>query len=336
MLVSVLAHVLVMSGGWRPLPAPPATTLPLQAQLLERAAPDAQRHSVPESPRPAEARARVPTHPVLAAPLPMDTALPAPPMDGDSPDVAASPGDGTAPAPERGAFVADAPPAAAAVEPARLPRKAYLTYALYLGTDGFSVGRSVFSWEVDRNAYRLVSASETTGIADLLRPQRLTYTSEGALTDRGLRPRHFAMSRTRRGVSDAAQAILDWEAGRLTYGRPAQQLTVDLPVASQDIVSFVFQLALNPPAPGRIRLPITNGLRIETYELEVLAEERIETPLGALATLPLRQLRKDGAEGIEVWLALDYRYLPVKVRFLDRDGNPAGEQVILEIRTSQE
>ena len=47
-------------------------------------------------------------------------------------------------------------------------------------------------------------------------------------------------------------------------------------------------------------------------------------------------MRKEGAESIEVWLAVDYRYLPVKVRFLDREGNPAGEQVILEIRTSQE
>jgi hypothetical protein len=144
------------------------------------------------------------------------------------------------------------------------------------------------------------------------------------------------MSRMRRGQTDAAEAHLDWAARRLTYGRPAHQRTVDLPSASQDIVSFVFQFALRPPAPGRVRLPITNGTRFETYELEVLAEERIETPMGLLDALPLKQLRREGAEGIEVWLGVDYRYLPVKVRFLDRDGIAVGEQIISEIRISQQ
>jgi len=207
-----------------------------------------------------------------------------------------------------------------------------LLYTMYLGTDNFPVGRSVFSWEIERHSYKLVSDSETTGIVDLFRPQRLTYTSMGKVTERGLRPENFAMSRTRRGATDTAQARLDWEAGQLTYGRPAQQRTVDLPAPTQDIVSFLLQLALNPPEPGRVRLPITNGLRFETHELEVLAEERIETPLGVLNALPLRQKRKEGSEGIEVWLAVDHGYLPIKVRFLDRDGNPSGEQIVSEIR----
>jgi hypothetical protein len=211
-----------------------------------------------------------------------------------------------------------------------------LTYELYLGTDKFSVGRAAFTWEIGQHSYRLVSALETTGIVELFRSQRLTYISEGTLTEGGLRPENFAMSRTRRGRTDVAQAHLDWAARRLTYGRPAHKHTVDLPPASQDIVSFVFQLALHPPAPGRVRLPITNGVRFETYELEVLAEERIETPLGVLTALPLKQLRKEGAEGIEIWLAPEYRHLPVKVRFLDRDGNPSGEQIVSEIRVSQQ
>jgi hypothetical protein len=266
-------------------------------------------------------------------------ALPAAPITAEP---AAAPADEPAPVEEAAPAPTSSPSAASpvagpteAVRPRHLPAAGELTYTLYLGLDGFSVGRSTYSWTVEGDTYKLVSDSETTGIADLFRPQRLTYISQGRLTAGGLRPERFTMTRTRRGETDEARAHLDWDAGQLTYGRPAHPRTVTLPAASQDIVSFILQLALNPPAQGRIRLPITNGLRLETYELEVLAEEPIETPLGPLIALPLKQIRKDGAEGIEVWLAVEYRYLPVKVRFLDREGNPSGEQLVSAIRVGQ-
>jgi hypothetical protein len=145
----------------------------------------------------------------------------------------------------------------------------------------------------------------------------------------------FTMTRTRRGETDRAGAHLDWNARQLTFGRPASPRTAALPETSQDIVSFILQLALRPPAQGRIHLPITNGTRFEVYELEVLAEEPIETPLGPLLALPLRQVRKAGAESIEIWLAVEHGYLPVKVRFRDREGNPSGEQVVSAIRVGQ-
>ena len=101
-------------------------------------------------------------------------------------------------------------------------------------------------------------------------------------------------------------------------------------------MSFIYQFSLDPPAPGRIRLPITNGSRLESYEIDVLEVETIETPLGPLTALPIRQVRRPGTESIELWLAPEYRYLPVRIRFIDRDGNPSGEQLASEIRISEE
>ena len=332
-MVSLAVHAALVTWLAPTAPTPFATRLPLEAQLVPLPAPPRHTDATPD-PQPIHTlRRAAPRPPAVATPLLAEATPPALPAE---PAASEPPAAGDAPPSESPPALAEAPvtvPSAAAAP--NLPKRAELTYMLYLGTDKFSVGRAVFTWEIGHGSYRLVSASETTGIVDLFRSQRLTYISEGTLTEDGLRPENFAMSRTRRGQTDGAQAHLDWAARRLTYGRPEHKRIVDLPPASQDIVSFVFQLALHPPAPGRVRLPITNGVRFETYELEVLAEERIETPLGLLDTLPLKQLRKEGAEGIEVWLAVDYRYLPVKVRFLDRDGNPAGEQIVSEIRISQ-
>jgi hypothetical protein len=255
------------------------------------------------------------------------------------PERTAPPGEPAEPAPPavepapRTALLAS-PPAPAPVK--SLPRKGRITYTLFLGTDRFSVGRTVQSWEIDGDAYKLGSTSETTGLASLFAARHLTYLSEGKLTVRGLRPETFLMSRTRRGQLEAGRARFDWSAGRITFGKVPDQRDAALPAGSQDIVSFMYQLSLAPPEPGPLRLSITNGVGFDVYELEVSGEESIETPLGTLKALPVKQVRKPGEESIEIWFAAEYRYLPVKIRFIDREGNPSGEQIVSEIRVSEE
>jgi hypothetical protein len=335
-LVSLAAHALVMAGAWMPLPAPPDTPSVILAQLVEQPAPPpaVRRHPVPAAAPAHRAPRTAPPPETLIAPeghyaMPI---MPAEPAGSESP--AALSGE-SPPDPTPSSSDAEATEVASPAEPPPqqgLPSQAQLIYTLYLGTDQVPVGRSVFRWKLEQDSYKLVSDAETTGIVEVFRPQRLTYTSEGKLTRDGLQPTVFTMTRLRRGKTDAAQARLDWASGRMTYGRPTDPRTVELPVPSQDIASFLLQLALHPPTAGRIRLPITNGLRFETYEIEVLAEERIETPMGLFNALPLRQMRKSGSESIALWLAVDYYYLPVRVRFYDRDGKPSGEQLIQEIR----
>jgi hypothetical protein len=217
-----------------------------------------------------------------------------------------------------------------------LPRKGQITYNLVYGRDRFPVGRTVQNWQIDGTTYRIASASETTGIIDFFRSQHRNYLSRGSLTREGLRPESFLMSRNRGRGLEEARAAFDWADGKLTLGSVSEQRRETLPEGSQDLVSFVYQLAINPPQPGRMRVPVTNGNKIEVYQLDVLPEESIETPLGVLRALPLKQVRTPGEESIEVWLASEYRYLPVRVRFINRDGEPAGEQIVREIRLSDD
>ena len=84
--------------------------------------------------------------------------------------------------------------------------------------------------------------------------------------------------------------------------------------------------------PGPMQLNLTNGRKLDTYEVEVGAQEVVETPMGDLRTLYVKQLRKPGDEGIEVWLAVDFAYLPVRLRFTDRAGSIAAEQIVSAIQ----
>ncbi|MBI4206667.1 MAG: DUF3108 domain-containing protein [Betaproteobacteria bacterium] len=338
LFVSLLLHAAMISGTWLRVSEMTAAQPPLEARLASPPAPIPAPPAVKPAPRPRAAARRtvsprptVPPVATAAAPL----AFPPEPEPPEAADETAE-----IPAPEAvSPPIAEVPPVPQTPAPAplkSLPKKGRIAYTMYFGVDGFTVGKTVQSWEVGAGGYKLGSVSETTGIVELFRSQRHIYLSEGKLTARGLQPEKFFMSRTRRGQTEAAQARFDWEAGTITLGRVPAQRGAPLSADTQDIVSFMYHLALSPPAVGRIRLPITNGSRFETFDLDVLDEEQIETPLGMLKTLPVKQVPRPGAESVEIWLAIEYRYLPVKIRFFDREGNPMGEQIVNEIRISDE
>ncbi|MGH8619963.1 MAG: DUF3108 domain-containing protein [Burkholderiales bacterium] len=243
--------------------------------------------------------------------------------------------------------VADLPPetpttAPAPPEPAaplavrQLPRHGEIRYQVFYGTDKFSVGAAQAVWDTTDSTYRIRSQAETEGLAELFASRRFSYVSEGRVTPTGLQPDALLVSRARRGRSDDFTTRFDWAVRELTLGPQAVARQVPLATGTQDIVSFTYQLALLPLAPGRLELIVTNGFKLETYEVEVGNEELLETPLGNLRTVPLRQIRRPNKEGVEIWLALDYHRLPVRVRFLDREGRMSGEQLATSIRVSAE
>jgi hypothetical protein len=345
--VSGLAHAIAVGFGRIDLPAPPPERMPLAVRMAEAPAPAALAKTVRMRAHPAQrARAhRASTPRSASAPAPAPAPTPFAPADAESevmpagaetaaapdalPEVVAEP-NAPEPPPEPATIAAEEP-----APPARtLPRKGRITYDLVYGPDRFPVGRTVQTWEADADRYQLASRSETVGIVDFLRSQQRVYSSRGTVTAAGLRPESFTSGRDRgrgRGL-EVARAQFDWSRSVVTLGRSSEERQEKLPPGSQDLLSFVFQLSLDPPAPGRLTRVVTNGSRIEIYELEVLKEESIETPLGVLKTLPIRQVRKGNQESIELWLATEYRYLPVKLRFFDREGEPQGEQIVADIR----
>ena len=333
---SGLAHTLIGVIAQLEPPESPKDPLPLAARLVTIPA------AVPSLPAaPAVGARQAPARPgvgeVAAATAPSAARA----ADVESTEPPASPAaaeETTATAPEE-PVVAAAPAQTAAPEPPAprtLPRKGRITYNLVYGRDGVPVGRTVQTWEMAEGRYQLASQSETTGLAALIRSQHRTYTSRGSVTTDGLRPEAFRMARDRGRGSEQASAQFDWSKSIVKLGRAPESREESLPRRSQDLLSFMYQLSLDPPTPGRLRQVVTNGARIEVYELDVLREETIETPLGMLRALPLKQVRRANEESIELWLAVEYRYLPVKLRFLDRHGEAQGEQVVAEIRLSED
>lgn len=328
-VLSLAFHLAVISGEWLPLPQGPGEPRLLEARLASL--PELK----PSAPKP---KARAPRR-AAPAPVPKTAAAAGLPDLPDALDdeVMEEVGAEDAAAPEPPQQLALAAETASDATTARgLPRRGRITYSLLYGEERILVGNVVQTWEAQDGAYLLASAAESTGLVELLWPQRLRYVSRGKITRRGMQPELFEASRTRRGRNEVSHARFDWSAGSLSYGYPHNPKSAPLPADAQDLVSFIFQFVLAPPVPGRYRVPIASGSRFDTYDVEVSAEESIETPLGTLRALPVRQRPRPGEGSLEIWLAADYRYLPVRIRHYDRRGNYSGEQMVNEIRVSDE
>ncbi len=95
-----------------------------------------------------------------------------------------------------------------------------------------------------------------------------------------------------------------------------RDLTLDL--GAQDFLSFIYQLGFMEMRVGETKkMFIATGKKYAAYHLESLGDEAIEFPLGALRT---RHIRSPGESTIDLWLAYDYRLLPVKIRHVDKKG----------------
>jgi len=228
--------------------------------------------------------------------------------------------------------VAEPMASAGVTEQALLPPSGEITYELFFGTDKFSIGRSVQTWSIDESTYRLTSISATTGLARMIKPYQYAYVSEGRVEAGDLRPELFSVRRGREGERQAT-AKFDWARGELTLGPIATPRTVPLHKGTHDLLSFIYQLARKPVTPGRMEFALTTGTKVETFVLEVGADEQLDLPLGLVRAIPVKQIGAPGQERMELWLAYEAPRLPLRIRFFDRAGKMTVEQLANKIST---
>ncbi|OGS92140.1 MAG: hypothetical protein A2Z95_00530 [Gallionellales bacterium GWA2_60_18] len=214
-----------------------------------------------------------------------------------------------------------------------LPRHAQLIFFAYSGEGGMKIGEAVHRLNIEEGRYTLTAITRTTGLAGLFRSYQLAQTSTGITGDPGLQPLRFIEEKQQSGNSQRLEAEFDWPARMLRFSQGGE---TPLPEQAQDILSFLYQVSQLPANRTSIPLAISNGRKLEHYELEIGAEEVIATPLGSLRAVPLRKKHAAGEEGLDIWMGLEYRLLPVKIRQTERDGRIAGEMIISEIRVADE
>lgn len=225
--------------------------------------------------------------------------------------------------------------AAAPANPARraveLPPSADLAYELNAQQRGFGLkGEATITWRAADGKYDVNVEARVPLIGKLTE-----YRSHGAVDSFGLAPAEFYEKRHRK---DATTTTFERKAK--TIALPEGTEPVALKGGEQDRASVTWQLASIARAAGEARFKpgsewtfLVAGRRdVEPWTFKVVKREKIQTGMGELDTLLVtREPRAGGrSEGVDIWLAPDQEWYPVKLRFRD-DERETIEQTVSRI-----
>ncbi|HOY71014.1 MAG TPA: DUF3108 domain-containing protein [Methylotenera sp.] len=199
-----------------------------------------------------------------------------------------------------------------------------------LGSSPVGAANIVYAQLPGSSQYHIKSLIQPKGLASLLVPD-LLQTSEGEIGDVGLQPKQYLYQFGDK-KNKTYRAEFDWQSKQLSLHNAKGSQTLALTEGTQDLLSFMYQFMFLQPLQ-KTQMTITNGKKVGEYSYSFEGEEVIETKIGTLNTVHLLRASGESDKKTELWLALDYQYVPVKIRETEKDGK-VYELVVSSLKTT--
>jgi hypothetical protein len=184
--------------------------------------------------------------------------------------------------------------------------------------DGSAQGRAKITYEVvEGSLYSLSFLVEPKGFFTLF-VSNLLQTSKGQLTSSGLQPNSYSYQYGD-NADKTRTANFDWQSKKLNLITSKITKTEELPDGTQDLLSFMYQFMYVAPLQ-KMQIPIATGKKLDIYDYSFEGEEVIKLPIGETKTIHILHSGSDIEEKTDLWLALDYQHLPVKIRKIEKNG----------------
>jgi hypothetical protein len=197
-----------------------------------------------------------------------------------------------------------------------LVQRVEIEFELFSGVDRQLMGRGRHRYVSEQGEYYGVSVEQTL---DTKEPhQGLPWKLEvsGRISGRGLSPELFEMQGSqserlmalKEGLSGLSKPDHTTRKGRIRDGILDRQ-------------SLLYHFMLRPPELAGGKLWLTDGSNLGLFNYRIAGVESLSVnSFGAIQALKLFLETSDDSETIELWLAPDLHYLPLKVRHTDRQG----------------
>lgn len=202
------------------------------------------------------------------------------------------------------------------------PPSAELTYDVFAQNGQQKwYGSGSFRWESTGNSYRVMGEANVT----FLKITVLNFKSEGMINDFGIAPVLYSEKPPRKSLTNTH---FQHEQRKISFS--ASEATYPYKGGEQDRGSIMWQLASigrGDPAqfqPGtEIDMVIAGTRKADTWRIQILGEEEIETPYGKIAAWHVACAPRAGSydRKFDIWLAPQQEWYPVKVRFTAVNGD---------------
>lgn len=204
-----------------------------------------------------------------------------------------------------------------------LPPSAELKYdvqALRKGQQWY--GNGLFRWESGGDSYRITGEA---GVTMLFKITVLNFKSEGLIGEQGLAPVLYSEKPLNKSL---VNTHFQHTNGKISFS--ASEASYPYKGGEQDRASIIWQLAgigRGDPAqfaPGtEIDLVVAGTRDADTWRIKVIGEEEIDTGLGTLTAWHVSRTPLPGSydRRIDIWLAPQRNWYPVKVRYTEANGD---------------
>ena len=175
-------------------------------------------------------------------------------------------------------------------------------------------------------AYIFSSTSNTTGLLGLIAPKTLVETSEFLYNHNYIEPQRYTLEDSRRSGNDSYSVSFNWDkniAITTVNNQVTQSALVPgtLDRGSMQVAVMLEMLEMQQSEPLSHTITDDDGIRVYSYSL--VGEEVIETLLGPITAKKLIQQRQGYSRQTLLWLAKDFKYLPVRIE-QQKDNEPTG------------
>lgn len=173
----------------------------------------------------------------------------------------------------------------------------------------------------DGGLRRFSSVSQAKGVFSFFKPDVIEESSVWTLEKGRVKPQEYLYQRTGGKKEKYLQMQFDWPAKKVSIDDKKHPWQLDLETGVLD--KLIYQISLMRDLDRGIRevdYRIADGGRLKTYQIRVMGEETITTPMGEIDTIKLTRHRdKPGDRETTLWCAPALNYLPVKLEHVEDD-----------------
>ncbi|MEI8265043.1 MAG: DUF3108 domain-containing protein [Betaproteobacteria bacterium] len=225
-----------------------------------------------------------------------------------------------------GASPPSAPSSASSSAPSfEWPPSTRLSYNLVGNYRGPVQGKARVEWLRSGNRYQVhLDVRVGADFAPLL-SRRMS--SDGALTDAGLKPQRYD-EETKVLLREVRRQTIFFEPERIVLPRGGAQPPVPgvQDTASQFVqLSWMFTLQPQLLRAGQtVELPLALTRRVDRWVYDVVGEEMLDLPVGPVKAWHLKPRLQGNASSdlaLETWFAPSLQYLPVRIRIRQDEGS---------------
>src|SRR6056300_1205279 len=177
-----------------------------------------------------------------------------------------------------------------------------------------------YTREDDR--YSLEFLSDNIGLANLYLNQ-LYQKSPGLITKSGLQPITYQY---KYGEGIHREVSFDWQQNKAEINNHKRIKTKDLPPQTQDQLSVLFNFMFLDPLKA-MSIPVTNGKNLKIYHYLFSDEGVIEINKTSFNFVHIEKI-SDKKESLNLWLAKEYGFLPIKIIMTEEDSSLIIQELI--------